>query len=109
MSNAEKTITLTWRDENYGPVSHSIAFRATIEPYPSETVKKKIMMAYKSAGFELHFDRQAWLASEDAETAPTQLIENLELLGYQVTNSGRTPAILEQQKPVSATANQPTI
>lgn len=109
MSNTEKTITITWRDENYGGVSNSVAFRAMIEPYPSETAKKKIIRAYKNAGFELHFNRQAWIAEDSIETAPSTLIENLESLGYQVTNCGRTPAILEEAKPAPAVVAAPKI
>lgn len=109
MSNTEKTITITWRDENYGSVNGSVAFRAMIEPYPSETAKKKITRAYKNAGFELHFNRQVWLAQESIETAPIKLIENLESLGYQVTNRGHAPAILEEAKPVEAAAAAPKI
>ncbi|MDW9481267.1 hypothetical protein GOB57_21720 [Sinorhizobium meliloti] len=109
MSNTEKTITITWRDENYGSVNGSVAFRAMIEPYPSETAKKKIIRAYKNAGFELHFNRQAWIAQESIETAPTALIDNLESLGFQVTNCGRTPAILEEAKTVEAPTAAPKI
>ncbi|MCZ7860894.1 hypothetical protein O9X98_05705 [Agrobacterium salinitolerans] len=109
MSNTEKTITITWRDENYGAVSGTVAFRAMIEPFPSETVKKKIMKAYEGAGFELHFNRQAWMAPESIETAPTTLVENLESLGYQVTNCGRTPAILEEAAPMQAPAASPKL
>jgi hypothetical protein len=102
MSNTEKSIVLTWRNENYGQVSGSVAFRAMIEPYPSEAAKARVVRAYKSAGFELHAARQAWLAPEAVESIPAALVEKLEALGYQVTSQGVVPDILEQE--VKATA-----
>ncbi|MCV9964751.1 hypothetical protein OIU34_22935 [Pararhizobium sp. BT-229] len=109
MSNTEKTITITWRDENYGSVSHSVAFRAMGAPLPSETEKKKIVRAYRNAGFELNFNRQTWIAKKSIETAPATLIQNLENLGYEVTNRGRTPAILEEAKPAAPSPAAPKL
>lgn len=109
MGNTDKTIIITWRDENYGPINGAVAFRAMIEPMPSETAKKKIVKAYKDAGFELHFNRQVWIAQDDIETAPTALVENLENMGYEITNCGRTPANLEEAKPATPTGVAPSI
>jgi hypothetical protein len=97
MSEAHKTINLTWRDENYGEISGAVAFRANITPYPSETTKRKIATAYKAAGFDLHFKRQSWVARQSTEAAPLALIENLEAMGYEVANNGCIPAALETE------------
>jgi hypothetical protein len=96
VDNNEKSIVITWRNENYGQVSGSVAFRATINPYPSEAAKVRVVRAYKSAGFELHAARQAWLAPEAVESIPTTLVEKLEALGYRVAHQGAVPDILEQ-------------
>lgn len=102
MSNTEKSIVITWRNENYGQVTGALAFRATIDPYPSEAAKTRVVRAYKSAGFELHTARQAWLAPEAVESIPVTLVDKLEALGYHVSHQGVVPDILEQESKETA-------
>ncbi|MBY3158405.1 hypothetical protein HFO56_39590 [Rhizobium laguerreae] len=103
MSNTEKSIVLTWRDENYGQVRGSVAFRAAIEPYPSDAAKAKVVRAYKAAGFELHSVRQAWIAPDSIESIPATLVEKLEAIGYKVTHDGVVPPVLEDEAKEAAT------
>lgn len=101
----EKTIRITWRDENYGPVSGALAFRAMVEENVSETFMKKVYRAYKAAGFELNFNRQSWIAV-DKPDAPEKLVEALESLGLSPVHSGRVPEELEEpEAPASAPAS----
>jgi hypothetical protein len=105
METAHKMINLIWRDENYGPISGVVAFRAVIEPYPSETQKKKVTKAYKAAGFELNHHRQSWI-SHEAETAPIALAAALEDLDYVITHCGAQPTALDTPR-VTSTPSSP--
>lgn len=97
-----KTINITWRDENYGPVSGAVAFRAAIEPHPSEAASRKIQRAYKEAGFELNFNRQAWIAEENSDEAPEKLVEGLTALGYEVYSQGAIPSSISEEQALEA-------
>lgn len=95
MAQQAKTITIHWRDENYGRVSGSVAFRSEVEPYPSDTAHSKLVRAYKRHGFEVDHSRAAWIAVRKPEDMPVRLSEDLEKLGYQVTHAGCVPACLD--------------
>lgn len=97
MTGQPKTITLTWRDENYGRVSGAVAFRDFVEPYPSDTAHAKLARVYKRHGFEADHSRAAWIATHKPEDMPTRLVEDLEKLGYEMTNDGCVPACLATQ------------
>jgi hypothetical protein len=100
----EKTITITWRDENYGRISGSVAFRVyDIEPFPSMTGQKKLQTVYKNAGFEFNNSRQSWIAEENPAKAGPDLAAALEELGYEVKHSGCVPDELENS------ASAPTV
>nr|WP_250807322.1 hypothetical protein [Neorhizobium tomejilense] len=102
----EKTINLVWRDENYGGISGTVAFRSTIEPYPSDTATKRIQRAYKEAGFEIDHRRMSWIARKNPDEAPAALVVALQNLGYEVSHSGCTPDEFTEA-PTVATAQGP--
>lgn len=93
---AQKTITITWRNEHYGSVGESVAFRAMFEPWPSDAQKTRAQAAYKAAGFKLNINRQAWIAEWKPDDTPLKLVEKLEALGYEIIHKGAVPHILEQ-------------
>lgn len=95
MSQTQKTVVVTWRDEGYGRVSeNSVAFRASPEPFPSETGRRKLASAYKRAGFTANESRAAWIAEHKPGDTPLKLIAEIEKLGYTVQHEGRVPAIV---------------
>lgn len=100
----EKVLTITWRDENYGHVSGAVAFRTALEPFPSETESRKLARIYKKNGFELNFNRQAWIAEYKPADTPIRLVEVLKEAGYTVINKGAQPKILTEAKPVAEPA-----
>lgn len=101
MSKQQKQITITWRDENYGRIDDSFAFRTSVEPFPFETAQKALARIYKKAGFALHFNRQVWLAewkmTSDPEI-PLRLTSLLEDKGFIVKHAGAVPKILTAPK-----------
>jgi len=98
-ASKEKVLTITWRDENYGRVSGAVAFRAMLDPFPSQTESTKLGRLYKKCGFELNFNRQSWIAEYKPEDTPVRLVETLEEAGYTVINKGAQPKILTDAKP----------
>jgi hypothetical protein len=99
MATQPKTITLTWRNENYGPVYDAFAFRTSIDPFPSETLSRQVAVVYRKAGFQLHMNRQAWIA-EDKLTSepdlPLRITSLLEDKGFIVRHAGAVPSILRE-------------
>jgi hypothetical protein len=91
---AEKVITMTWRDENYGRVYEAQAFRYMKDPWPSETETKKLGSMFKKHGFEVNMDRAAWIAQYQPEDACVKLVEALEEAGYTVESRGAVPDAL---------------
>lgn len=91
---AEKTITITWRDENYGRIHEAQAFRYEKDPFPSQTESRKIAAIIKRHGFEAHMQRASWIAEYKPEEVCVALIEELEASGYVVKHAGAVPDIL---------------
>lgn len=84
----ETKISIIWRNENYGSVSRAVAFRAVVEPYPSDTAMTKLARIYKRCGFEMNQNRVAWIAEDCAADAPAKLIAELTAAGYVVEHRG---------------------
>lgn len=99
--STEKNISITWRDENYGPISGSVAFRAMVLEDISQTAMKEVHKAYKSAGFTLNHNRQSWIAVGKPEAAET-LVETLSQMGFTVENRGCVPEELDQPAATAA-------
>jgi hypothetical protein len=98
---APKTITITWRDENYGPISGTIAFRSIIDPAPSESKAKEVQRAFKATGFEFDHRRASWIAKsgmDEGKATTEALIEKLELMGLEIFHKGATADYLEKPK-----------
>jgi hypothetical protein len=79
---AEKIITITWRDENYGYAGGDQAFRYSKEPWPSETERTKISRIFRKHGFEANMDRAAWIAQFKPADSCVNLVEALREAGY---------------------------
>lgn len=88
--NTGKSISIVWRNENYGAVSHAVAFRASVEPHPSDTAmtKTKLSRIYKRCGFKQNESRGAWIAEYCAADVPAKLIAELTAAGYVVEHKG---------------------
>jgi hypothetical protein len=87
-----KQITVTWRDENYGPYSNTLAFRVyTVEPFPSNAESKRLARIYKDAGFAVDHARSSWIAHEPTPTTMEELTAALSALSYDVTHAGAVP------------------
>lgn len=94
MAKAQKTIELSWRDENYGNVYGSVAFRAWVEPHPSDTEHTRLARVYKKHGFEANNSRAAWIAPAKDLNMPVRLTEALQAIGYEVAHAGAVPQVL---------------
>jgi hypothetical protein len=86
-----KSLTITWRDEAYGALSHKrAAFR--VYGYGQTTIMREIRPlrpAYERAGFRFDNARAAWVA-DDVANART-LCEALAADGWTVEHAGRWP------------------
>jgi hypothetical protein len=91
---AEKVMTLTWRDENYGRVYDAQSFRWEKEPWPSETEVTKLGRLFRKNGFDFHVGRCCWMAEYKPADTCVQLVEALEAAGYTVENRGAVPDAL---------------
>ncbi len=91
---AEKIITITWRDENYGRVYEAQAFRYMKDPWPSETETKKLARLFRKNDFDFHVQRCCWMAEYKPADACVKLVEALEEAGYTVENRGAVPEAL---------------
>jgi len=84
-----KTISITWRNENYGRISGAVAFRASVEPFPSETESKRLGRLYRKCGFDVNHQRACWMAEESrGEPLPVRLDAALREAGYDVVHGG---------------------
>lgn len=112
MSKQPKEITIIWRNENYGRIDDAFAFRASVEPFPSATAQRKLASIYKKAGFELHSDRQIWVANWKATTQPDIPVRLEGLLqdeGYIVKRGGIATDIFPRaEAAVRSAADEPS-
>ncbi len=90
---AEKTITITWRDENYGRIHDAQAFRYEKDPFPSQTETQNIARIIKRNGFEANLQRASWIAEYKSEDVCLALTEAFEAAGYVVKHAGAVPNI----------------
>jgi len=102
MPRTPKTVTLTWRDESYGGIGRSFAFRAKVERYPSDAAADKLARIYRRNGFKLNESRMAWIAEQPKDDAPLLLAEALEAAGYEVGHKGAVPQCIEDLQAGSA-------
>lgn len=95
---AEKIMKITWRDENYGRIYEAQAFRYEKDPYPSETERTKLGRLFRKHGFDVHVQRQCWMAEYALADACVRLVEALEEAGYTVENRGAVPDALSSAR-----------
>lgn len=95
---AEKVMTITWRDENYGRVYEAQAFRYEKDPYPSDTERNKLARVFRKHGFDVHPQRHCWMAEYKPADACVKLVEALEEAGYTVENRGAVPDALSSAR-----------
>ena len=98
MTKAPKTVTLIWRNESYGSIGRCFAFRADVEPYPSDTAERNLARLYRRHGFKANETRAAWIAEHPADDAAVRLVEALKEAGYQVENEGAVPQSVEDMR-----------
>lgn len=97
MAKQAKTVELIWRNENYGSISGSLAFRHTVEPYPSETAVMKLHRVFRKAGFKAVESRGAWICGRADERTAARLVELLAEAGYGVEHHGAVPSSLSSE------------
>jgi hypothetical protein len=84
------SLTVTWRDENYGRYSGCVAaFRLYDTVALSDRAIARVHGKARRAGFEFCPARCAWIAY--SADAPVRLVEALQALGHSVTHEGRWP------------------
>ncbi|MBB3267668.1 hypothetical protein FHW79_005333 [Azospirillum sp. OGB3] len=91
MSKRPTTITLTWRDENYGSIHRASAFRVAAEPVLTGAARKKLVQMFQQHFFSFHTRRNAWIAEGCPDNAPGDLSGALAAAGYTVAHAGCVP------------------
>jgi hypothetical protein len=89
------TLTLTWRDENYGRIWNAKAFRSTPEPNLSDSAMLKLARLYRRSGFNLNQGRMSWIAEDCPDETLIQLVDALTLAGFTVVHRGCVPSVLD--------------
>ena len=75
-------IVLRWRDENYGRLSGTLAFRATVEADLSDAMTARLHRVYGRSGFEYDCTRASFIAKAPGSTTPLKLARDLEDAGF---------------------------
>lgn len=84
------TVTITWREENYGAVSGKVAFRTYDRHLLVEVARRRADRTIRDAGFIWHDQRSAWLA-DAMPGRKAGLTAALEAAGFQVKHAGAVP------------------
>lgn len=87
-------IRLRWSGESDGRVSGTLAFRADVEPSPSEAMKGQLIRLYLGAFLTVDFDRAAYIAQAPHPDAPLTLVRDLEDAGFVVQHLCSVPNAL---------------
>ncbi|WP_448205400.1 hypothetical protein [Azospirillum sp. sgz302134] len=88
------TLTVTWRDENYGGIYRAKAFRATVSPVVSDAILEKLARLFRRHGFAMNPRRGSWIAENCADQALHDLVRDLSDAGYLVLHKGCVPDTL---------------
>jgi phosphopentomutase len=97
-TSKNKVLTIIWRDENYGRINDATAFRAELEPFPSDSEGRKLARIYKKSGYEFNENRYSWIAEYKSKDTPLLLIDALRDAGYEIVNRGAQPDVLHEAK-----------
>lgn len=105
----EKILTITWRNENYGRINDASAFRAELEPYPSDSEDRKIARIYKKNGYKFDESRCSWIAEFKSKDTPSMLVDSLTAAGYKVVNRGAQPDVLIKTENEAGVETSPSL
>lgn len=67
-----RTITISWRDENYGRINNTLAFRFRCDPALSDTGMKKLVRLLRKNGFTFNTSCDSWIAEGGRATGMAQ-------------------------------------
>ncbi len=93
MARAPKALEIFWRDENYGSIGGSDAFRCYDMGDLSDTAHAKLLRIFRKHGFEMNHSRGTYIAVYvKGKDNSMRLVEAIEAAGYVLTHSDCVPA-----------------
>lgn len=94
MAKSPLTITLIWRNENYGSIFNAKAFRHQLDAEMSDSRATKLRRLFARHGFTFKENRASWIAESCPDNVPIGLVCALQEVGYTVDNVGCVPDVL---------------